>query len=272
MWLALNGFGFVDSFDGFSPRVEVRHEELLVALAQDFAAHDHDLKWLMRTIVLSRLFQLEHGVDPLVSDSHVSDSHVSETWHAMPPRRLNGDQWLDSVVRVTGEEQRIYALADEIALLLEQEHADRVAGVVPWDPGSEQTDKAKNPPPKKESIVESPDQLRLKKLRKEYAEIGKRVAQLRARARIPMSPTAEALMSMNGEIVAASLQRGTVATAIAKLPTRKERIEAGFLAVLGRRPRDGEWQIFPHLATEDPMANVSDLLWTLMQATEFQTY
>jgi len=262
MWLALTGLGFVDSFDGFSPRKEVRHQELLVLLAQDLTAHDHDLKWLMRTIVLSRIFQLEQDADPRVKD----------TWHAMPPRLLNCDQWLDSVVRATGEEQRIYALADEITPVLEQEHADRVAGVVPWDPRAERTEKATNPPPKKEAVVKSPDQLHLEKLRREYAEIGKRVAHLRDRARIPMSPTTEALMSMNGEIVAASLQRGTMASAIAKLPTRKERIAAGFLAVLGRRPRDGEWQVFADPATEDPVANASDLLWTLLQTTEFQTY
>jgi hypothetical protein len=262
MWLELTGLGFVDSFDGFSPRTDVRHEELLNVIAQEFAARDYDLKWLMRTIVLSQLFQLEHG----------TDLNISETWHAVRPRLLNGDQWLDSVVRVTGEEQRVYALADEITPLLEKEHADRVVGVVPWDPRSEQTDASKIARPYQEPVVQSPQQLRLETLRKEYAEIGNRVAHLRERARLPMSPSAEALMSMNGEIVASSLERGTVATEIAKLPTRRHRIEAVFLAVLNRRPSENEWQLFPELAAADSRASVDDLLWTLLQATEFKTY
>ncbi|MEO2035716.1 MAG: DUF1549 domain-containing protein [Planctomycetaceae bacterium] len=262
MWLTLTGLGFVDSCDGFSPRAQVRHEELLDLLAQEFTAHDHDLKWLMRTIVLSRLFQLEHGTDP----------RVSESWHAMPPRLLNGDQWLDSVVRVTGEEQRVFALADQIRPLLEQEHADRVAGVVPWDPRSEHTETSEVSRPQPEAAVHTSEQRRLEELRQEYAEIGERVARLRARARLAMSPTAEALMSMNGEIVAASLQHGTIAARIAKLPTHGARLEAGFLSVLGRRPRDDEWQIFADSATTDPMTDASDLLWTLLQTTEFHTY
>ena len=52
----------------------------------------------------------------------------------------------------------------------------------------------------------------------------------------------------------------------------EEQIEAAFLAVLGRRPRGDEWQVFPSLVTEDQQTHVVDLLWTLMQTTEFQTY
>lgn len=262
MWLELTGLGFVDSFDGFSPLTDVRHEELLNVIAQEFATRDYDLKWLMRTIVLSQLFQLEHR----------TDSNVSETWHAVPPRLLNGDQWLDSVVRVTGEEKRVYALADELIPLLEKEHADRVAGIVPWDPRSEQTDASKVARPHQEPVVQSSEQLRLATLRKEYAEIGNRVAHLRERARLPMSPTAEALMTMNGEIVASSLERGTVAAEITKLLRPRDRIEAAFVAVLNRRPSDNESKLFLELVAADSGTGIDDLLWTLLQATEFQTY
>ena len=262
MWLVLTGLGFVDSFDGFSPLVPVRHEQLLNLLAQEFSAHNHDLKWLMRTIVLSRLFQLEHSSDP----------QVSETWHAIPPRLLNGDQWLDSIVRATGEEERIYTLAAEIAPLLEQEHTDRLAGVVPWDPRSEQTEKSKVPQPPKDSLQQSSVQIRLEQLREEYTTIGRRMAHLRAQARAPMSPVTAALMSMNGEIATTALQHGTTATQIAELPTHRERTEAAFLAVLGRFPVNHEFQILPDTVTSEPAAAISDLLWILLQTTEFRTY
>ena len=262
LWLELTGLGFVDSFDGFSPRNSVRHEELLDVIAQGFAEHDYDLKWLMRTIVLSQMFQLGHG----------SDSGISETWHAMPPRQLNGDQWLDSVVRVTGEEQRVYALAADVASLLNREHEERVAGAVPWDPRSEQTDQSKVPRPSQPKAELSPEEMRLQSLRQDYAQIGERVAHLRERARVPMSPSAEALMSMNGEIVAASLTRGTAVAGISNLASHGERVEAAFLAVLNRRPRDHEWQLFPDTAAADTTSDVEDLLWTLLQATEFRTY
>ena len=262
MWLSLTGLGFVDSYDGFSPRVRTRHEELLDELAREFADHGHDLKWLMRTIVLSRLFQLEHG----------SATEVGETWHAMPPRLLNGDQWLDSVVRATGEEERVYLLASEITPLLEQEHHDRVDGIVPWDPRSEQTDKSKVPRPSKPSAVKSVEQMRLQGLRREYAEFGKRVATLRARARIPMSPTSEALMSMNGEVVAASIERGTTVDRIAALSTPSEQIEAIYFGVLGRRPRQDELHLLSDSVAADSVTTATDLLWTLLQTTEFRTY
>ena len=184
---------------------------------------------------------------------------------------MNRDQWLDSIVRATGEEEKNYALAVEIAPLLEQEHADRLAGVVPWDPRSEQTEKSTIPPPPKDSVEQNTVQIRLEQLREEYATIGRRVAHLRARARAPMSPLTEALMSMNGEIATTSLQHGTTATRIAKLPTHKERAEAGFLTVLGRLPVNREFQILPDMVASDPAAAVSDLLWTLLQTTEFRT-
>ncbi|MCH2202234.1 MAG: DUF1549 and DUF1553 domain-containing protein [Fuerstiella sp.] len=262
VWLALTGFGFVDSYDGFSPRFRTRHEELLDELAREFIDHNHDLKWLMRTIVLSRVFQLEHGSGP----------EIGETWHAMPPRLLNGDQWLDSVVRATGEEERVYSLANEISQLLEQEHDDRVDGVVPWDPRSEQTDKSKVPRPSEPPDVRNAEQKRLEKLRQDYAGIGERVAQLRARARTPMSPTSEALMSMNGEVVAASIQRGATVGRIAELSTTLEQVEAGYLAVLGRHPEKEELQLLSDSAATDTMESVADLLWTLLQTTEFRTY
>ncbi|MBM3735804.1 MAG: DUF1553 domain-containing protein [Acidobacteria bacterium] len=52
--------GIVDPVDDFRSTNPPTHPELLAALAKDFREHGHDLRHLMRTIVLSRTYQLSH--------------------------------------------------------------------------------------------------------------------------------------------------------------------------------------------------------------------
>ena len=60
-WAAFTGRGIVHPADEMNARNVPSHPELLDWLAQDFAAHDHDVRRLVRGIVLSRVYALGFG-------------------------------------------------------------------------------------------------------------------------------------------------------------------------------------------------------------------
>ena len=58
IWGHFFGRGIVDPVDDFRSTNPPTHPELLAALARDFREHGYDLRHLMKTIVLSRTYQL----------------------------------------------------------------------------------------------------------------------------------------------------------------------------------------------------------------------
>lgn len=56
-WARLMGRGIVEPWDDLGGLEGAEHPALLEALAEDFVAHDHDLRHLVRTIVLSSAYQ-----------------------------------------------------------------------------------------------------------------------------------------------------------------------------------------------------------------------
>ena len=257
-WLELTGLGFVDRFDGFVPGGPIRHQKLLDRLAEQFVAHDHDVKWLIRTILLSRVFQLGYGDEP----------QAHETWQCLSLRPLNGDQWHDSVLRVTGEEDRIYSLAEEIAPLLDEDQRKRVElhGAV------EKQDSPSRDPVASVGTLPSLERERLEKLRQDYIAIGRDLRESRIRARLPTSAANEALMRMNSDLVATSLSQGFAVEEIARLRTPAERLDGLYLGVLGRLPDESERQKFQAEVRNPGRERVADMMWVLLQSTEFRTY
>jgi hypothetical protein len=61
------GRGIVDPPDEMNSKHAASHPELLNWLAADFAAHDYQVRRLMRAIVLSRGYQLGRGTDSTLS-------------------------------------------------------------------------------------------------------------------------------------------------------------------------------------------------------------
>src|SRR5258706_16223747 len=57
MWSYFYGRGIVDPVDDFRSTNPPTHPDLLAALARDFREHGHDLKHLIRRIVLCRTYQ-----------------------------------------------------------------------------------------------------------------------------------------------------------------------------------------------------------------------
>jgi hypothetical protein len=61
VWSNIFGFGFTSPVDDLGPHNPPSHPQLLNDLADQFAAHDHDLRSLIRWMVLSESFQLGSG-------------------------------------------------------------------------------------------------------------------------------------------------------------------------------------------------------------------
>ncbi len=89
VWFHLMGRGLVDPIDDFRPTNPASHPELLDQLAKDFAAQKFDLRWLIRTVMSSRAYQLAAEPNDTNAGDEVNYSHVL-------PRRLTAEQMLDS--------------------------------------------------------------------------------------------------------------------------------------------------------------------------------
>jgi hypothetical protein len=94
VWFHLNGKGIVDPVDDFRDSNPSANDELLNALAADFVAHKYDVKYLIRTIMLSRTYQLSAQGNDFNKDDTKYFSHAVT-------RLLTAEQLLDAICKVT---------------------------------------------------------------------------------------------------------------------------------------------------------------------------
>jgi len=91
MWTSLMGWGFYPSVNDLgATEVQPRYPELLDQLAGDWTASGYDVKWLFRTLMLSRAYQTQLQAPPSASD------------HALPavcPVRLRPEQVFENLVK-----------------------------------------------------------------------------------------------------------------------------------------------------------------------------
>ncbi|MGH9313045.1 MAG: DUF1553 domain-containing protein, partial [Vicinamibacterales bacterium] len=95
IWGHFFGRGIVDPVDDFRSTNPPTHPELLAALAADFRDHGHDLRRLMKTIAMSRTYQLSSRPNATNRSDVVNYSRAL-------PRALDAEVLLDGVVAVTG--------------------------------------------------------------------------------------------------------------------------------------------------------------------------
>jgi hypothetical protein len=76
IWFHLNGRGIVDPVDDFRDSNPSANDELLDALAKDFAAHKFDMKYVIRTICNSRTYQLSAQSNDTNKDDNKYFSHA----------------------------------------------------------------------------------------------------------------------------------------------------------------------------------------------------
>ena len=271
----LTGHGFVDTLDGFSPIATVHHEALLDQLSHQFIESGYDLKWLIRTIANSRVFQM------VASD----DDSASFHWNNVPIRQLNSDQWVDSVLRSTGKEATVLETGLMIADLLKEEENNRVAKrheqipvalskiqqgnfsfLADELPGVDESWK-----PYEVSISEEQRKALVEK-RNGYTEVGKQIAGARDKARAGSSPTSVALFRMNGDYINQCIDTGNTVTETLKCATAEQRLNFLFLRVYNRIPSKNEVAGLRGFADSNESVKIKDLLWAMLQSVEFQSF
>jgi hypothetical protein len=97
-WFSFFGTGLVDPVDDMvGGESHDYHPELLDELAREFAAHNFDLKFLIRAITNSRAYQL--------SSMTAGRKYDPRLFAAMPLRGLTAEQLFDSVAQATGYQE-----------------------------------------------------------------------------------------------------------------------------------------------------------------------
>src|SRR5579884_920917 len=94
VWFHLMGKGIVDPVDDFRDSNPSANDELLDALAKDFADHHFDVKHLIRVIMTSRTYQLSAQANDLNRDDGKYFSHAVT-------KLLTAEQLLDAICAVT---------------------------------------------------------------------------------------------------------------------------------------------------------------------------
>jgi hypothetical protein len=94
VWFHLNGKGIVDPVDDFRDSNPSANDALLDALAKDFVDHKFDLKHVIRTVMLSRTYQLSAQTNEFNKDDNKYFSHAVT-------RLYSAEQLLDAICYTT---------------------------------------------------------------------------------------------------------------------------------------------------------------------------
>ena len=98
IWGHYFGVGIVDPIDDFNAANPASNQQLLDWLAEDFIAHDFDLKHLHRRILTSRTYQLSHVPDDTNRGDRRNFSHALV-------KRMPAEVLFDAICQVTGSPQ-----------------------------------------------------------------------------------------------------------------------------------------------------------------------
>ncbi|VTS04266.1 DUF1549 and DUF1553 domain-containing protein [Tuwongella immobilis] len=103
IWFHLLGRGIVDPVDDFRDSNPSSNDDLLNALAADFVAKGFDMKQIIRTIMLSRTYQLSAETNATNQDDSKYFSHAVT-------KLLSAEQLLDALGDVTGIREKFAGL------------------------------------------------------------------------------------------------------------------------------------------------------------------
>jgi hypothetical protein len=97
VWGSYFGRGFVQPIDDLDPSHSPVYPEIFAALAAQFRLHQYDLKYLVRVITATRVYQLSSR-----SNSPEKEDVQAAHFARMPLRRMTSDQVYASFVQATG--------------------------------------------------------------------------------------------------------------------------------------------------------------------------
>ena len=101
MWFLLTGRGVVHPLDLHHTGNPPSHPELLDLLATEFAAHDFDIKWLLREIALTKTYQRSSKLS-----ADAKEPPEQKYFATAIERRLTTEQLLQSVIVATGTDPK----------------------------------------------------------------------------------------------------------------------------------------------------------------------
>jgi hypothetical protein len=108
MWSYFMGKGIIEPVDDIRASNPPSNPALLDALANDFVAHDFDLRYLMRTIVGSRAYQASIVTNEWNAGDRDNFSHAI-------PRRLSAEELMDAVSSAAGARPRFPEVPEDTA-------------------------------------------------------------------------------------------------------------------------------------------------------------
>jgi hypothetical protein len=101
VWFLLTGRGVVHPLDLHHSGNPPSHPELLDLLAKEFAAHDFDVKWLLREIALTKTYQRSSKLP-----AGAKEAPHPKYFATAIERRLSAEQVLQSVIVATGADPK----------------------------------------------------------------------------------------------------------------------------------------------------------------------
>ena len=101
LWFIVMGRGLVHPLDLHHAANPGQHPELMDLLAEDFAAHNFDIKWFLRELARTRAYQRASRAP--------AGQKPGDPWFfaTFPEKRLTAEQLLQSVLQATGERDRV---------------------------------------------------------------------------------------------------------------------------------------------------------------------
>lgn len=245
IWYVMLGRGLVHPVDLDHSGNPPSHPELLDLLTDEFIAHDYDLKWLVREIVLSNTWQRTSrqsaGIDP----------PKPESFGVSLERPLMAEQLLASVIRATESEELLKTAA------------------------AASTDKDAKPDKEPADKSASEDDSKIPTLAELEAGFAGAFANEAREPEGEFKATVKgALFWRNSDLVQRLLSRqpGNLMDRLLKIEKPGPLVEELYLAVLSRHPADEERSLMTDFLGNpdaDRETAVRDAAWALLTSIEF---
>jgi hypothetical protein len=107
LWFVMMGRGLVEPLDQFHSENQPTHPKLLDLLADELAAHDFDIKWMIRELALSKTWQRSSRMPS------GDDIPPPQSYQLALQRRLTAEQLFWSTLQATGNLERLTKNAAE---------------------------------------------------------------------------------------------------------------------------------------------------------------
>ena len=238
LWQRFMGRGLIEPVDDMEK--PAWDADLLDWLAEDFAAHNYDIKHLVREILTSGAYQL-----PAVN---LEEQHQQDYVFGGPAvRRLSAEQFRDALTALTGVGYSAPATNVTTSPSETKNIADKLAAA---RPGSIRA----------ALVAADPLQVALARPNREQV----------VTTRSSTATTLQALELTNGETLADTLRRG--AENLLAVPyANGDLISALYEKALGRKPTRPEARVAREMVGDPARAaGVEDLLWSVAMLPEFQ--